>query len=85
MNTSSPRIERIAVVDKRNTSFIPQPQVNPFCFIIPKQIKIKQNTQKNNTLARHQIIDAFYYEMHIKWLYALHYECDNANKTFFGF
>lgn len=37
------------------------------------------------TRSRYQITDAFYYEMHIKWLYALHYECDNANKTFFGF
>jgi len=34
-------------------------------------------------LARHQIIDTFYYGMHIKWLCALHYECENANKTFF--
>ena len=37
------------------------------------------------TRSRYQIIDAFYYEMHIKWLYALHYKCENANKTFFGF
>ena len=86
MDTSSPRIERIAVVRQKKHIIHPSASSKSLLFYYSKTNKNKtKHTKKNNTLARHQIIDAFYYEMHIKWLYALHYECENANTTFFSF
>ena len=74
MNTSSPRIERIAVVKQKKHIIHPSASSKSLLFYYSKTNKNKaKHTQKNNTLARHQTIDAFDHGMHIKWLCALHY------------